>query len=208
MTPNTVIAWDFDGVLNQNIRDGVFLWAQHFEQDLGQSLEVFTHHVFRNDFDRIITGQEDLRDRVAEWAGMVGFAPGADAVLDYWFQKDALPDPKVMDVLDAISRQGVRQVIATNNETRRVTFIEREMGFLDRVECVFSSGRMGVRKPHLGFYEYVTDTLHVTSDQMLLVDDYRASVEAARQAGWRAYLFSEETKDEILGLLRDEFLFS
>ena len=139
---------------------------------------------------------------------MVGFVPGADAILDYWFQKDALPDHEVMDVLDAISRRGVRQVIATNNETRRVTFIEREMGLLDRVECVFSSGRMGVRKPHLGFYEQVTDALHVTPDQMLLVDDYLASVEAARQAGWRAYLFSEETKDEILGLLRDEFLFS
>ena len=66
MTPNTVIAWDFDGVLNQNIRDGVFLWAQHFERDLGQSLDVFTNHIFRNDFDRIIIGQEDLRDRVAE----------------------------------------------------------------------------------------------------------------------------------------------
>lgn len=208
MTPNTVVAWDFDGVLNQNICDGVFLWAQHFEQDLGQSLDVFTNHVFRNDFDRIITGQEDLLDRVAEWVEMVGFAPGADAVLDYWFHKDALPDPDVLDVLDAISRQGVRQVIATNNETRRVTFIERDMGFLDRVDCVFSSGRIGFRKPHFGFYKHVTDALNIAPDQMLLVDDYRASVDAARKAGWRAYFFSEDTKDEVLGLLRDEFLCS
>ncbi|WP_171209895.1 MULTISPECIES: HAD-IA family hydrolase [unclassified Ruegeria] len=206
MASDTVIAWDFDGVLNQNIRDGVFLWAQQFEEDLGQSLDVFTKHIFRNDFDRIITGQEDLRDRVAEWATMVGFAPGANTLLDYWFRKDALPDPAVTDTLDAISRNGVRQVIATNNESRRVSFIEREMGFAKRVDRVFSSGRMGVRKPQPEFYAKVTETLRVSPDQMLLVDDYAASIEAARDAGWRAYLFNDETRGDILESLRAEFL--
>ena len=29
-----VVAWDFDGVLNRNIENGVFAWSRQFEADL------------------------------------------------------------------------------------------------------------------------------------------------------------------------------
>ncbi|MCL6283189.1 HAD-IA family hydrolase [Ruegeria sp. 2012CJ41-6] len=206
MAEPPIIAWDFDGVLNRNIRDGVFLWAENFERDLGQSLEVFTKHVFADDFDRIITGQEDLRDRVASWADRVGFAPGPDALLDYWFSNDALPDAEVLKVQAALSARGVRHVIATNNEARRARYIETEMGFADRVAHVFASGRMGVRKPFPAFYARITETLDVAPGRMILIDDYQASVEAARAMGWQAHFFSDDSRGDILGQLRAEYL--
>ncbi|WP_372573672.1 HAD-IA family hydrolase [Ruegeria jejuensis] len=206
MTEPPIIAWDFDGVLNRNIRDGVFLWAESFEQDLGQSLDVFTKHVFADDFDRIITGQEDLRDRVASWVERVGFVPGPDALLEYWFKKDALPDVEVLKVQAALSAKGIRHVIATNNEARRARYIEVEMGFGDRAVHVFSSGRMGVRKPDPAFYAQITETLDVAPDRMLLIDDYQASVDAARAAGWQAHFFSDKSRDDVLDRLSAEFL--
>ncbi|MEX0350516.1 MAG: HAD family hydrolase [Paracoccaceae bacterium] len=202
MSELPVIAWDFDGVLNRNLRDGVFVWAESFENDLGQSLAIFTKHIFAEDFDRIITGQEDLRDRVASWAEMVGFAPGPDALLDYWFRNDALPDADVLNVQAALSAKGIQQVIATNNEARRARYIEVEMGFADRVAHVFSSGRMGVRKPDALFYETITETLQVSPGRMILVDDYQASVDAARAAGWQAHFFSDESREDVLNQLR------
>ncbi|MFA3918128.1 HAD family hydrolase [Ruegeria hyattellae] len=206
MAEPSIIAWDFDGVLNRNIRDGVFLWAENFERDLGQSLDVFTKHIFADDFDRFITGQEDLRDRVASWANLVGFDPGPDALLEYWFSNDALPDVEVLKVQAALSARGIKHVIATNNEARRARYIETVMGFADRVGYVFASGRMGVRKPDPAFYVRITETLDVAPERMLLIDDYQASVDAARAIGWQAHFFSDDSRNDVLGQLRAEFL--
>ena len=111
-----VVAWDFDGVLNRNIDDGRFLWARDFERDTGRSLDGFVRATFSRDWREVMTGREDLRDRVGEWATEAGYAQGADALIDYMFTRDALPDPVTGAMLDALSAGGIRQVIATNTD--------------------------------------------------------------------------------------------
>ncbi|MGL5010373.1 MAG: HAD family hydrolase [Paracoccaceae bacterium] len=196
-----VVAWDFDGVLNRNIVDGRFVWADDFEADTGQSLRGFTDHVFGADFDLVITGRTDLRDRVADWARQVGYGAGADALLDYWFARDALPDAGMLAMMERLAARGVRQVIATNNEARRVGYIEREMGFAARVEHVFSSGRMGVRKPDAGFFSHVVEVLAVAPGDILLIDDTAANVAAALAQGWQGFHFTEATRNGLAALL-------
>ncbi len=195
--PQTVIAWDFDGVLNRNIVDGRFVWADRFEVDIGHSLDGFEKAIFRNNFDDVITGKVDLRNRLNEWARSVGYVGGVDALLEYWFENDALPDPEVGAVMDTLNDRGFRQVIVTNNESRRATYIEGEMGFGERVERVLSSGRMGVRKPAAAFFALVTETLEVEPGQMLLIDDCPKNIPAAISSGWRAFHFTGDTRHEL-----------
>jgi putative hydrolase of the HAD superfamily len=192
-----VIAWDFDGVLNQNIVDGRFLWADTFEADLGQSLSSFQHHVFGGDFDDIMTGRVDLRDRVASWTNAVGFADGPDALLAYWFAKDSLPDPAMLRLMQIMSQRGVRQVITTNNEARRARYIEDEMGYGARVERVFASGRIGLRKPDPAYFRHVSDCLKVEPESVLLVDDVEENVKQAAALGWKSFLFKTDTKRQL-----------
>ncbi len=193
----TVVAWDFDGVLNRNIVDGRFVWANTFEADTGHTLKGFTDTVFAEGFNDIITGRTDLRDRVHDWANKVDYAPGADALLAYWFEHDALPDPDVGLMMDALCELGVRQVIVTNNEIRRARYIEREMGFGTRVERVFASGRMGVRKPDPAYFAHVTDVLDVEPERVLLIDDHPDNVAAAAACGWQAFHFTDVTRDRL-----------
>ncbi len=197
MLRKTVIAWDFDGVLNRNIKNGEFLWHRNFESDLGQSVSVFTQHMFGARLDDIITGKEDLRDRAESWSNSVGFSPGADALLAYWFEKDSFPDPAMLAIMQDLTGRGFRQVIATNQEARRTAFIENEMGFAALVERVFASGRMGVRKPESAFYNAVTGSLGVDAQDMFLVDDTLANVEQAGRSGWRAIHFQEEDAEDF-----------
>ncbi|NVO58119.1 HAD-IA family hydrolase [Rhodobacteraceae bacterium B1Z28] len=197
----TIVAWDFDGVLNRNIVNGRFIWADRFEIDIGHSLNDFTEIIFRNGFDEVITGKVDLRDRIEEWARTVNYTEGADALISYWFKNDALPDTEVTMAMDMLSSRGVRQIIVTNNEARRAAFIEREMGFGNRVEHVFASGRMGVRKPDPAFFKHVTDVLEVEPKQMLLVDDCPKNVPAAVRCGWRAFHFIDHTRDQLRKVL-------
>ncbi|WP_120632903.1 HAD-IA family hydrolase [Ruegeria sp. EL01] len=199
--PGTIVAWDFDGVINRNIVNGRFIWADTFEIDIGHSLNDFTEIIFRKGFDEVITGKVDLRDRIEDWARSVNYTKGADALLSYWFKNDALPDADVTMAMDTLSSRGVRQIIVTNNEARRAAFIEREMGFGNRVEHVFASGRMGVRKPDPAFFKHVTDTLEAEPKQMLLLDDCPKNVPAAVRCGWRAFHFTDYTRNQLRSVL-------
>ena len=42
------IAWDFDGVLNRNIVDGRFVWADTLEDDLGISVAALQKGIFNS----------------------------------------------------------------------------------------------------------------------------------------------------------------
>jgi putative hydrolase of the HAD superfamily len=193
----TIVAWDFDGVLNRNIENGQFLWAKDFEADLGQSLSVFNQHIFDASFDAVMTGKEDLKDRVEFWSKVVGYSGGPDALMAYWFAKDSFPDPSMLEIIETLSNHGVRQVVATNNEPRRTRFIEAEMGYAALVEHVFSSGRMGVRKPDLTFFKAVTSSLDVEPQDMLLIDDAKANTEQAALLGWRSIHFTENIRSSF-----------
>jgi putative hydrolase of the HAD superfamily len=59
-----VVAWDFDGVLNRNIENGVFAWSRHFERDLGLCVRSFSAHLFGGRFQKAMVGEACLIDIV------------------------------------------------------------------------------------------------------------------------------------------------
>ena len=90
MQPQPIVVWDFDGVLNANIVDGRFVWADTLAQDWGIDRDALAAHVFHPDrLHRIMRGQLDLRAVVAEWGRLAGHDVDPDAFLDYWFARDA-----------------------------------------------------------------------------------------------------------------------
>ncbi|MEM7425328.1 MAG: HAD-IA family hydrolase [Pseudomonadota bacterium] len=201
-----VIAWDFDGVLNRNVVDGRFTWIDDFERDLGLPPGPFEETVFGHNLDDVLTGREDVRDRIVHWAQEYGFSAGADAMLEYWFQRDVRPDAEMLELMDALTACGMRQVLVTNNEPRRTAFIENEMGFGARVEHIFASGRMGIAKPAAEFYARVTGALQVERAEILIVDDLSRNVEAAVHFGWQGLHFTPQTRGEVASCLRSNLL--
>ncbi len=81
MASSCILAWDFDGVLNARIQDVRFHWGDDLEEATGQSKDVFEAHVFKRYFDTVLTGCEDLCERVARSADAVGYTDGADILL-------------------------------------------------------------------------------------------------------------------------------
>ncbi len=201
MSKIKIIAWDFDGVLTRNIIDGRFIWADNFEADIGHSKEYFEEFIFGKNLDAILTGKEDLRDRVDAWAKSVSYAPGPDAILEYWFTKDANLDPMMLKLMQRIEAQGLRQIITTNNETRRTTYIENKLGFSSLVEHIFASGRMGIAKPDPTYFETVSATLNVNPNEIFFIDDSAENIDAAKIHGWQAMHFTAETRHRLEALL-------
>ena len=132
--PVSVIAWDFDGVLNRNTVGRHFIWVDDFERDLGHPPGPFLEIVFGGDLEALLTGRVDLRERVQAWVDAVGYAEGADHLLEYWFNADVRPCPDMHAHIDRLTARGLRQVMVTNNEARRTAFIETELGYGGHME--------------------------------------------------------------------------
>jgi putative hydrolase of the HAD superfamily len=196
-----LIAWDFDGVLNRSFEGGYFLWQQSFEADLGVSAEVFTNFMFSgNRFAEVLTGQRDLMQLLTDYITAHDVPHAPKDVLDYWLGKDARADPQVLDWLAACPIPGV---IATNNETHRADYIWTRMGFSARMQHIFASGRLGVKKPDPQFFQHIEDWCGLAPADILLIDDADKNIAAAAARGWQVFHFTDATRaklPEVLGL--------
>jgi len=195
------IAWDFDGVLNRNVVEGRFVWSDTLEQDFGIPADEFQAGIFDSTFPDVISGRIDLRIHVQTWLDRTGRDLNASHLIDYWFEKDDLKDPYMCGLVDEIQDLGVEQIIATNNEDRRASYIEDTTGFLCLVSRVFSSGRIGHAKPDRAFFQHVSEALGLAPGEILLVDDSAANVSAAKDLGWQGFHFTGRTRFELAPFL-------
>jgi putative hydrolase of the HAD superfamily len=196
-----VVAWDFDGVLNRNVQDGVFAWSRGFTEDLGLSLESFSSFLFQGRFQKAMVGEACLKELVTQWAGENGAVGREAEILDYWFTTDALPDADVLAMVAQLRQRGIANVMATNNEIHRTSFIESEMGFDRHMDRIFAAGRMRVAKPDTDYFRHLEQELGMSGAHMLLVDDMAENVEAARSVGWQAFHFTEGAHDDLVAAL-------
>lgn len=185
------IAWDFDGVLNRNVVNGRFIWQDGLA-DFGISQAMFEDFMFADGFWPIMRGEEDLLERVDAFMRHAGLPHGAQELLDFWFAADARPCENMLALMDRAQSAGLRQVIATNNEHRRSHYIENDMGFGDRVERLFSSGRMGVAKPDVAYFQTIEAELCLSGAEILFVDDYADNIAAAERCGWQVHHYPED----------------
>lgn len=195
-----VFVWDFDGVLNANVVEGRFVWTDHLLQDWGIEADVLADHLFASGRMReVIRGQRDLRDVLSEWFAQTGKTIDVDAFLAYWWAKDAHPDAGVIDLIGLLNG---RHVIGTNNEARRAHYIETTMGFGDRVDAVFASGRMGCAKPEPAFFNTIEIWSGGAPRDHILIDDTATNVSAAQAQGWLAFHFTDDTRNGVFDFLR------
>lgn len=194
-----LVAWDFDGVLNRGFQGGFFQWQASFEADLGVSAEDFTQFMFGSgQFDAVLTGQRDLLDLLADWTRVHAVPHSPEAILTYWLTKDAVPDPEVLDWLGACAVPGV---IATNNEAHRAKFIWETMGFREKLQKIFASGPLGVKKPDARFFEAIEAWSGLQGQDILLIDDAEKNIHAAAARGWQTFHFTDATRDALPQLL-------
>ncbi len=193
--PPELIVWDFDGVLNRNIVDGRFIWADNLEADLGLSLESLQDYIFKSGRIRsVIRGEEELVDVSAEWLATQNTDITPEAFMAYWFAKDARPDA---EVIAHLKTHPARHVIGTNNPASRAAYIETEMGFSTLVEHVFASGRLKLAKPDPAYFQTITHWSGVAPENTLLVDDNAPNCEAASALGWRVFHFTDATRADL-----------
>nr|WP_207145437.1 HAD-IA family hydrolase [Afifella marina] len=180
---------DVDGVLvHGNTKGGS--WVENVERDLGVTSDILETCFFEPHWADVIVGKKQLLDvlerclpPVAPWLAPQDF-------VDYWFAHDSLLDEALLSEADNLRRHGMSVFLATNQEHMRARYLMERLRLGEHVDGIVYSAALGVRKPDRAFFDGALKQSGSVARNTVLVDDMRANVEAAREAGWMAIEWS------------------
>lgn len=191
---------DVDGVLVEGRPEDGLHWQTSLERDLSVTPDALQRQFFAPFWDDIIVGRAGLLERLR--LALPEIAPGMspDDFVAYWFERDSRLSEALLRELSVIRAAGIRVYLATNQEHLRAAHLMEKLGLAERVDGIFYSALLGEKKPSPAFFSAVRESVGLRADEILLVDDSRANIEAAEAMGWRTLHWPGPTS---LPLLRD-----
>lgn len=186
MTARPILMIDVDGVIVHGPPGG---WAANLEADLGVSRATLDTHFFKPHWRDVALGRATLRERLVPMLAEHAPSVSAEALIAYWFDKDAILDQAVLGDLAALRADGWPMRLATVQEHERAAHLWTTLGLKDRFDAIDYAADIGAMKSEPAFYRAVEARTGRPPEGHMLIDDTAANVEAARAAGWQAALW-------------------
>lgn len=179
---------------------GVYeVYRQAALEDCGIDLDVRVIHQRLGEAMRSLLAVDQVTSEQGErefWRAVVGAtfpeaAIGVARLFDRLWNHFAEPSswrvyPDVAEAWDELERRGMVVGIASNFDQRLVA-IGCQLPPLNRTNFVFTSARLGYRKPHLGFFRRIEAELKLPPQACVLIgDQLDTDVLGAVRAGWQA----------------------
>lgn len=180
------IVWDFDGVINDTVRDGHPIWHRDIKADLGIDPEDMRLNFFIPHFQEIVVGKKDLKDTLVHVLPDIGFTGTVDDFIMYWFEKDLVLDNRILGLIDRTTEAGISAYLGTNQEPYRAAFLANVPDLQNRFQKMFVSGHLGVKKPDAEFFNHVQTEIGEVPERLLFIDDSLEHIKVARDLGWQA----------------------
>jgi len=187
---NVVAVFDADGVLLRSTRP-----ANYLEQRYGLTREKLAP--FLAEIGGSLIGSVDMKTILPDYLERWGVTQSVDEFLAEAFNAGCEIDPEVRAMIDALRKQGITCCLATNQDRHRMAFLDQHLNIRAHFERSFVSCEMGVKKPDHGFYHAISEAFPKATP--VFWDDSVANVEAARECGWTAFVYSEpaQMRNEI-----------
>jgi len=100
------------------------------------------------------------------------------------------PNEPMLEIVSALRRQGFRLVLLSNTNSIHVRWIESNYDVLSRFDSCVLSYQVGAVKPEPAIYAAAINCANCSPDECLYTDDISAYVDAGREAGLNAEVFS------------------
>ena len=97
--------------------------------------------------------------------------------------KEAVPG--ITTLLKTI-KKSTRLFALTNTNETHLRHAMSNYPFLGVFECIFSSHKIGARKPEPEIYRFVEKSIGISGAHILFIDDRIENVEGAKNVGWNA----------------------
>ncbi len=188
---------DVDGVVVRHPQG--LRWDHDLQADLGLDPDLLQQRFFAAHFKAIITGQADLYDRLGPVLAEIAPHLTPQAVVDYWFAKDAHLDAVLLEDLARLRGDGAALHLATVQEHHRARYLWETLALKDRFDAIHYAADYGVGKPDPAFFKAVEARTGLSAKDLLLIDDSPRNVEGARACGWSAVLWDGSRRlDDVL----------
>lgn len=175
------VVFDLDGMI---VSGEIF--SKRLEKEYGIPTSI-TREFFEGTFKECQLGKKDLYAELAKrlkewkWRGTV------DEMLDFWFNGNVV-DERFFPVIHRLRKNGVKCVLATNQDKRRAEYYKKKLeGIFDRE---FHSYEIGALKPTKEFLDAMMKELEFKKEEVLFWDDKPEFVQAASEYGLRAKLYT------------------
>jgi putative hydrolase of the HAD superfamily len=178
---------DVDGVLITPRLGG---WAADMQADLDLSRADLADHFFAVHWEDICLGKAGLHERLALVLARIAPHLTSQQLAAYWFAKDSVLDYQLLDDLALMRARGLQMHLATVQEHERAAYLWNRLGFRGQFDAMHYAADIGAKKTDPVFYATVETRTGFAGDELLLIDDTPANIEAARAAGWRALLWT------------------
>jgi putative hydrolase of the HAD superfamily len=189
---------DVDGVLVDGRPEDGRHWQTSLEEDLGFSPGALHQHFFAPHWENIVLGRAGLMDHLTTALQKIAPEVRPDEFIAYWFEKDSRLATALLHELSWVRSAGIRVYLATNQEQLRAAYLMDKLRLAEHVDGIFYSSRLGARKPDIRFFAKVQAAVGLPGEELLLIDDSRENVDAALQAGWRAFHWTKQSSPEIV----------
>jgi putative hydrolase of the HAD superfamily len=183
---------DVDGVLIRGRPDDGRHWSTSLEADLGISAEDLHREFFAVHWDNIIIGHARLEDRLSLALQIIAPHLTVVRLINYWFARDARLDKELLRDLVRLRSSGFQLHLATNQEHLRAKYLLGELGLSEHFDSIQYSAQIGAEKPEPEFFRAAASQTGLLPDEILLIDDVAENIEGAKEAGWRAVLWTAE----------------
>lgn len=189
--------FDIDGILNVAPR-----FSTRFTQEFGVSMDTMLEF-FESSFQKCLTGQADLREELGKVKGTWNFDGNVDELIDYWFKGEVNEIKEVREFILDIKQQGITTAAGTNQEKYRIEYLTKTLKLEEVFEEIYSSARIGIKKPDIKFFEFISEDLSIPFDQIIFWDDKQSNVDSAKTLGIHAYLFEgfDKMKEQFEGAI-------
>ncbi len=192
---------DVDGVVVNGRQEDGRSWATDIERDLGVAPDRLQAVFFAPHWADIVTGRKDLLDVLEACLPALSPTVTAQAFIDYWFERDSCVDEAILAECDELRRRGLRIFLATNQEHMRARHLMDRLALGKHVDGMVYSAQIAAQKPQQAFFDAAAMSSGSAPEDIVLVDDTKANVEAALEAGWQALHWSKGSS--LLDLLEN-----
>jgi putative hydrolase of the HAD superfamily len=188
-----VLALDIDGVVLDPTLGGRGGWHRVLADRYSVDADRFARVFFSRHWPDVVVGRTAVEPALAQVMVELGWTMTVDDVLSCWFEADFAVDGDVVEAARAWADEGARLVLVTNQEHRRARFLEEHLRAVMPVDAMAYSAAVGLMKHDPQFFAAASELLGIDRQarSVVLVDDARQNVEAARRYGWGAVHFTK-----------------
>jgi putative hydrolase of the HAD superfamily len=180
-----VLIFDADGVL---INGDIF--SKRFSKEYNIDLSRI-NPFFDGPFKECLVGKADLKEVIAPYLEEWGWKDGVDSFLEYWFSSEHSIDQELIDYIQVHRENGIKCVMATNQEKYRAEYLFNKIGFINSFDKMYVSAHLGHKKTNVEFFEkLVNDLVDIKKDEVLFWDDDIQNIETAKEFGINAELYT------------------